>query len=574
MVFLAKIGARLGWLCLFGAGLVLFFASMASADTAEFVPSSEIPLDVNVSRFGHFNKKDDADNKADILEAQVDFDQFAWKVFLALNWPANSDGSPKGGDDKDSSKNYLKYLSDVKSPRVWKGWRTAESIFLPFGKRPDDIWDPSTALRDDKGFYRAKSAWRAHASAVENSQAFSGPLVDQNGNWVRYEVMVNEAEFNYIVTNKLFSQDGQVEFSQSPTANTVNFPLNDDKNSGAIEIKLAWKELGKGDESDRFYHTRVKVLLSEPMDPGSKEPPSKVIEAGLVGMHIAMRTRSAPEWIWATFEQADNLTKSFVHDGYKGSPNFLPYPNATLDKVTGALRPADGTDASTWIESRTKDPVQVVRPEVPTQPGLNPLDADISGVAAQVNDQAHKILKGSVFANYNLIDVQWPVHPNAPAFAGGEGTAPESIAHKVPGDIVPVFLVNSIMETYFMKGDQFAGPQEQDDRLASDAPPIDHTRVFATESCAGCHYSAGITIGFKRDKNGQEILDPAGRPIAIYGENSHFGQSGNGQFSWLLQMEAKATRRAMARAVVTKVSNPAAEFIDRGVDSGATPGKP
>jgi hypothetical protein len=47
---------------------------------------------------------------------------------------------------------------------------------------------------------------------------------------------------------------------------------------------------------------------------------------------------------------------------------------------------------------------------------------------------------------------------------------------------------------------------------------LDGTRVFATESCVGCHYSSGIAIGFKRNEFGMEILDHDNRPQAIIGE--------------------------------------------------------
>ncbi len=146
----------------------------------------------------------------------------------------------------------------------------------------------------------------------------------------------------------------------------------------------------------------------------------------------------------------------------------------------------------------------------------------------------------SVFQYYELVDTQWPVHPNAPAMAGGEGSAPESITHKTSGDMVPVFLVNTTMETYFQKGLQPAGSLEQDDRLAANTAPIDSVMVNGTESCVGCHYSAGVAIGFKHGLDGNATVDKNGIPTAIYGENNHFGKTGNASFSWMLQLEPQA----------------------------------
>lgn len=275
-------------------------------------------------------------------------------------------------------------------------------------------------------------------------------------------------------------------------------------------------------------------------------------------MHISMRTQSSPEWIWSTFEQVDNVRVNRYPDGHPVHPNFfnpnrpqpvnvLPPPNAVIDPSTGFLKVVTGPEAmpDKWVEALTTTPVQVQRIHIPRQPGINPLDDALAAVTQSVNAQMQQLLKqkGSVFQYYELIDVQWPVHPNAPAAAGGANSAPESITHKTPGDMVPVFLVNTTMETYFQKGPQSAGALEQDDRLAPGSAPIDATPIIASESCVGCHYSAGVTIGFKKDiATGKELVDAQGYPCAVYGENAHFGKTGNADFSWILQLEPKARK--------------------------------
>ncbi|WP_142525918.1 hypothetical protein [Methylacidimicrobium cyclopophantes] len=425
--------------------------------------------------------------------------------------------------------------------------------------------------------FRAKAAWRQHTtSADQNFQAFSGPLVDQNGKWVRYEVLVNNEEFDYIITNRLYSLDGQVEYTQKAADNEIAFPIDSESkhSHGAIEVKFAWKELGPNDDRSRFFTRSIRVQLSEPYSAGQK-PPTREIDAGLVGMHIAMRTRSSPEWIWATFEQIDNVRSNPLPGGGQSHPNFfnphsdampnqLPPKNATLDPKTGSpvIEP-DPAKATTWIEHLTTTPVQVTRVEVPTQGTLNPLDKQIAVSTAALNAQVQAALRQarSVFQYYELIGTQWPVRPNAPAFAGGNRSAPESITHKTPGDVVPVFLVNTTMETYFQKGLQPAGPLEQDDRLADGAPPIDNTPVFGTESCVGCHYSAGAAVGFRRKEDGGFQLDGNGRRIPIFGQNSHFGKSGNANFSWLLQIEARTA--PLPNSAPAKPREPAS-FIDIG----------
>jgi Pro-kumamolisin, activation domain len=210
-------------------------------------------------------------------------------------------------------------------------------------------------------------------------------------------------------------------------------------------------------------------------------------------------------------------------------PNASPPANAVQNHDTGQLMIA--IDKS-------------VTPDKWAQLGFNPLDKQLHAVTEAVNQQVQArpaADHNSVFQYYELVDAQWPVHPNALGRAGGAGSAPESIRYKTPGEMVPVFLVNTTMETYFQKGSQPAGSLEQDDRLVPTAPPIDATTVNGTESCVGCHYSSGITIGFEPDlKTGKEYVDKNGAPTTVFGENNHLGKTGNASFSWMLQLEPKA----------------------------------
>jgi len=205
--------------------------------------------------------------------------------------------------------------------------------------------------------------------------------------------------------------------------------------------------------------------------------------------------------------------------------------------------------------------VQVVRFKVPPQGILNPLDEKIEKSTAPLNSQVQAVWQkaGFVFQHYELIGTEWPVHANAPAFAGGQGSAPESITHKTPGDMVPVFLINTTMETYFQKGPHNAGPLEQDDRIGADL--VNTTQVIGTESCVGCHYSAGAAVGFKRNPGGSLMTDANGKKIPIFGENGHFGKTGNAAQSWPLQIEGQATPVASAAPPVAH-ERPPAGFLD------------
>lgn len=531
----------------------LAFAQGAAEDSDQdaaalkFPPlSGTLPFDVDE------NKVRNLVNQGKVTDAHRLFGILAWQTFIALNWPANDAGEPDPQKD----------ISDNHSWRVWNYWRPATSLFLPDGAKPAP-WNNRLQLPEGLRNF----ANRRHANAMttenDNFEAFTGPLVDQNGKWVRYEIRLDAEEFNYIVKNELYSQDGQVAFSQKDENNQVNLPVNEDDQHGTIEIKLAWKELGNNDDPTRFYTTNLDITPSEP------NAKIKTIHVGLVGMHIAMRTKSSPEWIWSTFEQIDNVRSNPEGNGTQSHPNFvdlsytgtdfneLPAKNAIKD-ADGNLVAASAANATTWIESLTTTPVQVKRIVLPVSARLNPLDDELAGVTHGLNTEVQALLaaKQSVFQYYEMVDVQWPLHPNALTVSGGQDSAPESIRFKTPGQMIPTFLINTTMETYFQKGAQPAGPSEQDNRLN---PPdvflskagkdlvtqsggnafTDNTTIIATESCVGCHFSAGVATRFQTNDDGTRKLT-GGYPTAIFGENANGGNNGNADFSWMLQLEPQA----------------------------------
>ncbi len=499
--------------------------------------SPDLPHDVDVEALRRL------DRERQVPEAQRLFDRFAWQAFIALNWPTRADGQP----------DRARTMSDNSSPRVWMSWRANETIYRSDGGAPD-AWSPGRELQPrEHVLWRASKMIdesRARVNELSDSmQAFTGPLVDQNGAFVRYESYVNETQFRYLVENRLYNQEGQLEFV-SHKGNTIRFPANvtgPEPRHGSMAIKLAWKELGDDDIPSRFF-TREATVVRTTFDAQGKMVKTKVRRLmGLVGMHLTALTQSSPNWIWSTFEHVDNVVANDLEFGPTrrgerrrvrpcfNSPdtpskrvNVLPPKNAAPD---------DSGRFTNWDEDKTKNPTQLTR-VIPIPPATQALSAEFQRLLRE---------QGSVFQYYELVGTQWPVQPGFPAFAGGAGSAPESIAFKAPGRVVPVFLVNTTMESYFQTGEQAAGPLEEDDRLPvgsfadnpSEAVTPDRTRVFGTESCVGCHYSAGAVVGFKTDENGRLLKDAAGLKVPIYGKNGHFGQTGSADYVWQLQLKAR-----------------------------------
>jgi hypothetical protein len=534
--------------------------------------SSALPYDVNLPALRALSDTPDQATPpytipdTNIPPAQRWFDIFAWQSFVALNWPALPSGQP----------NNQLTLADSKAPRVWEYYVDAGLVYRKDGAAPLS-WKDAVAASQDKAFWMAGMAIGTPAEhdnghkndthddggfilpviggASGSLQAFTGPMIDQEGKWVRYQAALNQVEFDYLVENKLYNLEGQVAYTSK---NPVVFPSNKGtKKYGAMEIKMSWKQLTDNDGKplDQYDPSRFLVRKARVV-PLTGEPYSA--DFGLVGMHIAVKTESSPTWIWATFEQVDNTNANDLETNAKGKslkPTFFNTTNPTIPVNTLAPKnaasvaqynPATGKDdgpsvPTSWDESLTTNPTQAT------------MVLPIPKATAALNTQVRAALKslGSVFQYYELIGTQWPTAPSFPGFTNGVANQPdgrilpssfESIVFKIPGKVVPVNLVNTTMETFFQSGNQPAGPVADDYRLPAGLL-ADPNIIFATESCAGCHFSAGAAVAFKKDPYGRYVtqtVDGKKYRVPIYGQNAVRGQIGDADYSWLMQLRAQS----------------------------------
>jgi hypothetical protein len=77
--------------------------------------SSTLPYDITLP------------NDLSVDNLQRAFDIFSWATFIALNWPANSDGTPMP----------VSIGSNLTAERVWETWLTPDQVFKSNGSPPD-----------------------------------------------------------------------------------------------------------------------------------------------------------------------------------------------------------------------------------------------------------------------------------------------------------------------------------------------------------------------------------------------------------------------------------------------------
>jgi hypothetical protein len=348
-------------------------------------------------------------------------------------------------------------------------------------------------------------------------QAFSAPLIDQNGNFVFYEILLDPNEVGYICGNKLYNIDGQVTFSQNGKV-SADLPagVDSDNGSGSWELKFAWRVLTASDDATRFLNLPAIVPPVNGKCPDGSTPPNGQcsVNVGLVGMHIGHKTKSSPQWIWATFEQVDNLSVDNVANS-KIKPSFFnpDCPICVPDQPPG--QQSDGSWATT-------PPTQAAR--------AIPIPAD----KIALNDEAEAAIAkaDSVLRYYQLIDTQWPIDPSAKPTPWNDGL-PNAVENKSGGKPTPVFLTNITMETYFQHGVQPACQMEERPGNVvcppgqwltgsqTATPTADATQIFASESCVGCHSSAGLYTSLAGAQSGQLT----------------------GDFSWLFTQKAQLARK-------------------------------
>jgi hypothetical protein len=230
-----------------------------------------------------------------------DFDNFAWRAFIALNWPARLDAE-RGIPDRSKS------LGDP-GARVWETFKSRYELFEvgPNGRPAATAPWESYGGRNPCGV-GVDNHTKTIASFVpfaEFNQAsftpgvFANPLIAQNGAYTRYETRVNEPEFSTLATNG-WSRAKNLPDEKHP----ARIPV------GAIAVKAAWRPLTSADTPAlraRYYVAKDAQIVDVAKTLAAKHVVCSKSDLALVGFHIAVKTQYRPQWLWSTFEHVDNV---------------------------------------------------------------------------------------------------------------------------------------------------------------------------------------------------------------------------------------------------------------------------
>lgn len=401
--------------------------------------SSTLPLSVANSflpGYQAFNVKD-----------QPCFDMFSWQVFAALNWPADANGNPETGTN-------INIGSDPGNFRVWEYYDDTADVFGGSSKVKKVS---AKADKFPKGVKTIGKLSKVDGSAgsplSEFIEASGQPMVDNNLNYLVYEVRLNPTEVSYVMQNGLNTKKGQ------KTAPTVLFPASDPSTNatGSMEIKAAWKILSGTDQAAQFYTRKATINVDAAHSVSGKAFSVSNVSVGLIGMHILYKPSSFG-WIWSTFEQVNNapdINDLSVNANFTGKnlynhncPSSTCFQNILNEQKTykWSATPPYAATAAFKDGKGNAFGTQTVR-MVP-----------IPDYTRAINALWQYKLSGTVWANYQLIGSQW--------LGGTENTkAPNSTFG------VPHALSNMTMETY----DQ------------------------ASASCISCHNMATTTAGKPAD---------------------------------------------------------------------------
>ena len=439
-----------GILACLGAGLFALSYSGCVGNTARtelaVAPCNCAAISV---KFGPFVPGD-----AFIFGSQANADCFAWSEFVALNWPSAS-GAGFGDPGDKGPVQWETYMpSDVLYnkdgtapprwgstliPRAFAGRMSLLGLpqttkILHFSSKFEDVPVGSMRFATGQAFPMDEPSW----------------LGAQNGTNVWYEILVNKDIYDYVVRTHFYDARAQVDSAHIGVP--VNFPAGmwdpDNKGvTGAIELKAAWMEVK---DPGNAKWNRFKLSQAEVQDANTGQ--MRTVTVALVGLHILHKTAQQPSWVWATFEQVDNVPGS---PGTNGDYSFYNdhcaltmvnvHPGCAADGKTGRV----GVDCPPNVHppyylcagGPGPFPIQLTR--------VTDLDATVKQYNQLMQGAIRDRNSKSVWQYYELVNVLWS--NGAQPISKDTTSAPFQLSTALMQPPVGNPVANTTMESYIQK---------------------------------------------------------------------------------------------------------------------------
>jgi hypothetical protein len=431
--------------------LLLLLGSTARAQThtcavpTPSVSSSALPIDVS-------NQLDDCSNGINF------FDDFSWRSFIALIWPAaqGQRGVPDPAQTNFQATGpvvFGTYKTDWETfpppessnpPRAPSPWASFAGTANPCGSSVSIGWGDLALASYTKFGNLGLADFGAFFTGPVISSGFAQSPTQQA--YLRYQASYNRTEHDQILANKWYLQSKIGNLTFCSNGATLGGQPCPPENS--VDVKSAWMDMESvpANLRSRYYITKAWVF-----DPTNQQCTQR--DMGLVGLHIVSKTPTRPQWIWSTFEQIDNVPTV---------PGATPTANIAFNLNDGKGVRMPGSDP--YCEPQPGNP-NVVCPGTPPPPAAMPADAS---QAARFNvtrtqrigttddttpatNRAYQELLAAAAPNspwqyYQLVMTQWPTPGLMPSMPG-------STTHTIPGSdpkTTPILssFANVTMETF------------------------------------------------------------------------------------------------------------------------------
>ncbi|MGY4640736.1 hypothetical protein [Pseudomonas sp. TE24901] len=220
--------------------------------------------------------------------------------------------------------------------RVWETLKPSDQVYLKNGAQPlpyaQRVPVPAAVLTQAKALGMNTSRLFHNLNATQQVDGLILQMGGQvpaaeKGQAVRFQLLMGQDTFNYIVQQNVYNVNGQAALTSD-----LNFP------STAWELKAAWLWIGSDATyqqqlaNDGYYIAQAYYQQGDTYQVGY---------AALSGLHVINKLN--PNWVWTTFENVNN-SKYTVTNATPATPmTNSTGPTAAAQPVNSSFQAANPT---------------------------------------------------------------------------------------------------------------------------------------------------------------------------------------------------------------------------------------